>query len=249
MLELYADGDHKSIFANDLSIGSMVEANQHIIIHNGEAIILDPGGHKVYTKLFAQLSSYCKAGDIKYLFFSHQDPDIIAAANGWLMVTDAAALLSALWMRFIPHFGVDEYVINRIQPIPDDGMVVTVGGVDLKVIPAHFLHSPGNFHLYDPVSKIMYTGDLGASLGGDTDFVEDFDAHVLLMEGFHKRYIASSQPLKMWAKTARQLDIEIIAPQHGAMIAGKENVERFISWIASLSCGVELMGDSFPIPQ
>ncbi|MBU0961173.1 MAG: MBL fold metallo-hydrolase, partial [Proteobacteria bacterium] len=166
-----------------------------------------------------------------------------------LMVTDAAALLSALWMRFIPHFGVDEYVINRIQPIPDEGMVVTVGGVDLKVIPAHFLHSPGNFHLYDPVSKILYTGDLGASLGADKDFVEDFDAHVMFMEEFHKRYIASSQPLKMWAKTARQLDIEIIAPQHGAMMAGKENVERFISWIDSLSCGVELMGDSFPIPQ
>ncbi len=249
MLELYAEGEHKSIFANDLSVGSMVEANQHIIIHNGEAIILDPGGHKVYTKLFAQLSSYCRPSDIKYLFFSHQDPDIIAAANGWLMVTDAAALLSALWMRFIPHFGVDEYVVNRIQAIPDEGMVVTVGGVDLKVIPAHFLHSPGNFHLYDPVSKILYTGDLGASLGGEKDFVENFDAHVMLMEGFHKRYIASSQPLKMWANTARQLDIEIIAPQHGAMISGKVNVERFISWIDSLSCGVELMGDSFPIPE
>lgn len=249
MLELYAEGEHKSIFANDLSVGSMVEANQHIIIHNGEAIILDPGGHKVYTKLFAQLSSYCRSSDIKYLFFSHQDPDIIAAANGWLMVTDAAALLSALWMRFIPHFGVDEYVVSRIQAIPDEGMVVTVGGVDLKVIPAHFLHSPGNFHLYDPVSKILYTGDLGASLGGEKDFIEDFDEHVLLMEGFHKRYIASSQPLKMWANTARQLDIETIAPQHGAMISGKENVERFISWIDSLSCGVELMGDSFPIPE
>ncbi len=249
MLELFSDGDHKSIFANDLSVGSMVEANQHIIIHNGEAMILDPGGHKIYTKLFAQLSSYCKPDGIKWLFFSHQDPDIIAAANGWLMVTDAQALLSALWMRFIPHFGVDEYVVDRIQPIPDAGMVVSLGGVELKVIPAHFLHSPGNFHLYDTVTKILYTGDLGASLGGENDFVDDFDAHIPLMEGFHQRYICSSQPLKMWANMARQLDIEIIAPQHGAMMKGKENVERFISWIESLSCGLELMGDSFPIPE
>lgn len=249
MLELYADGAHKSIFANDLSVGSMVEANQHIIIHNNEAIILDPGGHKVYTRLFSQLSSHCKPGDIKYLFFSHQDPDIIAAANGWLMVTDAQALLSGLWMRFIPHFGVDEYVVKRIQPIPDEGMVVNVGGVGLKLVPAHFLHSPGNFHLYDPHTKILYTGDLGASLGTETDFVEDFDAHIPLMEGFHKRYITTAKPLKMWAKTARQLDIDIIAPQHGAIIRGKENVEKFIDWIDSLSCGVDLMGDSFPIPQ
>jgi flavorubredoxin len=249
MLELYSNNGHKSIFSNDLSVGSMVEANQHIIIHNGEGILLDPGGHKVYTKLFAQLSSHLTISGLKYLFFSHQDPDIIAATNGWLMVTDAEALLSALWMRFIPHFGVDELVVNRIKPIPDKGMVVNVGGVDLKLIPAHFLHSPGNFQLYDPISKILYTGDLGASLGTSDPFVKDFDAHIPSMDGFHRRYLPSSRPLKMWAKMARQLDIEIIAPQHGAMMAGKENVERFISWIETLTCGYELMGDSFPIPE
>ncbi|MFH2123725.1 MAG: MBL fold metallo-hydrolase [Pseudomonadota bacterium] len=250
MLELYSNNEHKSIFCNDLSVGSMVEANQHIIIHNGEGILLDPGGHKIYTRLFAQLSSHLTISGLKYIFFSHQDPDIIAATNGWLMVTDANALLSALWMRFIPHFGVDELVVGRIKPIPDEGMVVKVGGVGLKLIPAHFLHSPGNFQLYDPISKILYTGDLGASLGTDDPFVKDFDAHIPAMEGFHRRYLPSSKPLKMWAKTVRQLDIEIIAPQHGAMMAGRENVDRFISWIEHLDgVGYELMGDSFPIPE
>ncbi len=250
MLELYSNDGHKSIFCNDLSVGSMVEANQHIIIHNGEGILLDPGGHKIYTRLFAQLSSHLKIDGLKYIFFSHQDPDIIAATNGWLMVTDADALLSALWMRFIPHFGVDELVVGRIKPIPDEGMTITVGGVKLKLIPAHFLHSPGNFQLYDPISKILYTGDLGASLGTDDPFVKDFDAHIPAMEGFHRRYIPSSKPFKMWAKTVRQLDIEIIAPQHGAMMAGRENVERFISWIENLDgVGYELMGDAFPIPE
>lgn len=249
MLELYSDNGHKSIFSNDLSVGSMVEANQHIIIHNGEGILLDPGGHKIYTRLFSQLADHLTISGLKYLFFSHQDPDIIAATNGWLMVTDATALLSSLWMRFIPHFGVDELVVGRIKPIPDKGMVVSVGGVDLKLIPAHFLHSPGNFQLYDPVSKILYTGDMGASLGTTDPFVKDFDTHIPAMEGFHRRYLPSSRPLKMWAKMARQLDIEIIAPQHGAMMAGKENVERFIAWIETLTCGYELMGDSFPIPE
>ena len=32
----------------------------------------------------------------------------------------------------------------------------------MYALPAHFLHSVGNFHIYDPIAKILYTGDLGA---------------------------------------------------------------------------------------
>lgn len=248
MIKLFEAGEHKNVFVNNLSTGQMVQANQHVIVNNGEGIVLDPGGHKIYTKLFSMLSTEMKINSLKHIFFSHQDPDIIAAANGWLMVTDAQAYLSALWMRFIPHFGVDEMVIGRITPIPDEGMTITLGGAPLKFIPAHFLHSCGNFQVYDPTAKILYTGDLGASLGNEYDVVTDFDAHIAFMEPFHQRYIPTSKPLKMWAATARKLDIDIIAPQHGAMITDRQMVQRFIDWVDGLSCGVELMGDSYPIP-
>jgi flavorubredoxin len=248
MIKLFEMGEHKNVFVNNLSTGQMVQANQHVIVNNGEGIILDPGGHKIYTKLFSMLSTEMKINSLKHIFFSHQDPDILAAANGWLMVTDAQAYLSALWMRFIPHFGVDEMVVGRITPIPDEGMTISLGGAQLKFIPAHFLHSCGNFQVYDATAKILYTGDLGASLGNDYDVVTDFDAHIPFMEPFHRRYIPTSKPLKMWAATARKLDIDIIAPQHGAMITDRAMVQRFIDWVDGLSCGVELMGDSFPIP-
>lgn len=248
MISLYESGEHKSFLFNDLSTGSMVQANQHIIAHGDEAIILDPGGHKVHSALFAQISSAVPMRNLKHIFFSHQDPDIIAAANAWLMMSDAQAYLSALWMRFIPHFGVDELVVSRIHPIPDEGMTIEVGGVGLKVIPAHFLHSAGNFQLYDPMSKILYTGDLGASLGNEYDRVEDFDAHVPYMEGFHQRYMPSARALKMWVNMARSLDLEIIAPQHGAQFVGRELCQRFIDWIDSLQAGLDLMGDSFQVP-
>lgn len=248
MIKLFENENHKNLFVNDLSTGQMVQANQHLIIHNGEGIILDPGGHKVYTKLFSILSSEMKPNGLKHIFFSHQDPDIIAAANGWLMVTDAQAYLSAIWMHFIPHFGVDEMVVGRIKPIPDEGMSITVGGAPLKFIPAHYLHSCGNFHVYDPTSKILYTGDLGASLGNDYTYVEDFDSHIRYMEGFHKRYMPTSKALKMWAKMARTLDIQIIAPQHGAIFPNRELSGKFIDWIETLDCGVELLGDAYSVP-
>ena len=249
MITLFESGSHKNVMFNDLTSGSMVQANQHLIISGKEGMILDPGGHKVYTKLFSQISSFIPINQLKYVFFSHQDPDIIAAANGWLMVTDAEALLSTLWMRFIPHFGVDELVIKRITPIPDKGMTLALNDNAMKIIPAHFLHSPGNFQVYDPVSKILYTGDLGASLGNEYAMVEDFESHIKYMQGFHKRYIPSGKALKMWTGMVRNLDIEVIAPQHGAIFPTRELAHQFIDWVDQLSCGLDLMGDAFPIPD
>lgn len=248
MITLYDGADHKNIMYHDLTGGAMVQANQHLVINGNDALLLEPGGHKVYTNLISKLPGEVPLSGLKHIFFSHQDPDIIAAANGWLMVTDATAYLSSLWMRFIPHFGIDEYVIKRIKPIPDEGMNLELNGCTLKIIPAHFLHSAGNFQLYDPTAKILYSGDLGSSLGQNYYTVENFADHIQYMEPFHKRYIPSSKALKMWIKTIKGLDIEIIAPQHGAIFPNQSLVEKFIQWLDTLECGLDLMGDEFTIP-
>jgi len=211
-------------------------------------MILDPGGHKVYTRVLAETFSILGGGKLKYLFLSHQDPDIIAAVNGWLMTTDAEAYVSQLWIRFVPHFGLDHLVEHRLKGIPDTGMVLELGGAPLIVLPAHFLHSEGNFQVYDPTSKILYSGDLGASVGGTNLKVMNFDEHLRFMEGFHRRYMTSNVVMKAWAEMVRPLDIEIIAPQHGGYFQGREMVERFIQWCAGLKCGVDLITPLFRVP-
>ena len=247
-LTLFEDQNHRNILLEDYATGEMVPSNQHLIIHRGQAMLLDPGGHKIHSKLFADISGMISPNDLKFLFFSHQDPDIIASANFWLMMTNAIAYISELWIRFIPHFGVDRLVINKIKTIPDTGMRLNLGDLTLLIIPAHFMHSPGNFQVYDPYSKTLYSGDLGASLGTDYKIVPDFDSHIQYMEGFHKRYIFSNKLLRLWAKMVRQLPIETIAPQHGAMFKGKKMVERFINWVENLSCGLDLMENVFKLP-
>lgn len=166
----------------------------------------------------------------------------MAALNGWLMTTKAQAYISKLWTRFLPHFGLDSQLEDRLIPIDDGETKIVLGGdCELLILPAHFMHSPGNFQVYDPCSKILLSRDLGASLGQDYFFVENFDKHIKYMEGFHKRYMASNKVLKFWANMVRQLDIEMIVPQHGAIFKGKEMVERFINWIENLQVGVDLL--------
>ncbi|MFN3975623.1 MAG: MBL fold metallo-hydrolase [Aquificaceae bacterium] len=243
--------DHKVIFFEELTPASAVQSNQVLIIHKDEGMLLDPGGHKVFSKLLSELSVYIPPNQIRYIFLSHQDPDIVASINGWLMTTKAEAYISKLWMRFLPHFGLDSQLEGRVKPIDDHGKVLTLGGdCKIYILPAHFLHSEGNFQVYDPCSKILFSGDLGASLGQDYFFVEDFDKHIKYMEGFHRRYMVSNKVLRFWANMVKDLDIEMIVPQHGAIFKGKDMVKRFIEWVENLEVGVDLLTqDMYRVPS
>ena len=248
-ITLFENNDHKNVLLEDYADGEMIPTNQHVIVHNGKAMLLDPGGHKIHSKVFAELSTIVAPPDLKYLFFSHQDPDIVAAANFWFMMTSAEGLMSQLWTRFVAHFGIDRVVFKRVTTIPDEGMVLDLEGVDLLIIPGHFLHSAGNFQIYDPISRILYSGDLGASIGTEYRIVEDFEAHIPRIEWFHQRYMPSARAFQLWAAMVRELDIETIAPQHGAMYQGKENVNRFIDWVENLPSGLDRMENMFRLPK
>lgn len=246
---LFDNGTHRNVLLEDFSSGGLaVQSNQHVIIDGKSGMILDPGGHKIYSKVLSATMSVLGGAQLETIFLSHQDPDIVAAVNGWLMTTDAKAYVSQLWTRFVPHFGLDHLVADRLLPIPDRGMPFTLGASRVLAIPAHFLHSPGNFHIYDPLSKILYSGDLGASIGQEYVEVTDFEAHREHMEGFHRRYMASGRTLKAWVRMARPLDIDVIAPQHGALFRGKDMVTKFFDWCDGLSCGVDVMDDVYRIP-
>ncbi len=245
--ELYNDGTHCIIRFDDLTEAGDVQANQCLIIHGEKGMLLDPGGNKLYSKLVAELSKYIPPQKLEYLFLSHQDPDVGASLNGYLLITDAKICFPQVWERFIPSFCTKSFVKDRVIAIPDRGMRLSLDGAEIILLPAHFLHSPGNVQVYDSISKTLFSGDLGASLlpfDNAYRVVTDFDAHIKYMLGFHRRYIASGQACQRWATMVRALDIERIVPQHGALFEGKAMVNQFIDWVAQLKCGVDLLAEN-----
>jgi len=254
--ELFNNGKHRCIVFDDIMkdagiTGGDVQSNQFLITHTTpdnyeEGLVFDPGGSKLVTILHNQLTKYIPTNRIKKLVLSHQDPDTGAGATAWLMMagTNTKIYVSGLWVRFVPHFSRSDVKGDVFVPIPDEGMKIDHNGCGIHMIPAHFLHSPGNFHLYDPVAKILFSGDLGTSLLPKEAFSEvtDFEAHVKHMEGFHKRYMSSNRVCKLWANMVRQLDIEMIVPQHGTKyFKGKKIVNKFIDWVDNLQCGADVI--------
>ncbi|MBH2044496.1 MAG: MBL fold metallo-hydrolase, partial [Comamonadaceae bacterium] len=54
---------------------------------------------------------------------------------------------------------------------------------------------------------------------------------------------------RLWVRMARQLDIAMLVPQHGAPIMGKKAINDFLDWIENLMCGIDLFDDrAYQIP-
>ena len=243
-IELYNDGEHICVAFRDLVSDEAVQANQFLIFDADHAALIDPGGELTYTDLYLGISKYMNVKNLDYVIASHQDPDIVASIHKWLVGTNCKVVVPELWERFIPHFTRPGKLAGRVIGMPDKGTNLQLGNIALKALPAHFLHAEGNFHFYDPKSKILFSGDMGANLCED---VSDLDKPVKrlrdvlpTMEGFHRRYMNSNKVSRLWADMVTQLDISMIVPQHGRCLIGKA-IPEFINWIGNLECGVDLM--------
>ena len=215
----------------------IIDTNQYMVRTANRCLLIDPGGVELFAPMLAAVLHYAPVDQITDLFASHQDPDIISSLGLWdQALPDAKLHASALWEGFLRHFGCEsiEYV-----PIADNGGIISLDGVELQIIPAHYMHSAANFNIYDPQAKILMSGDIGAALeeAGAPMYVDNFDAHVEKMRFFHQRWMPSNQAKRVWIDRVRELDIDILAPQHGRMFKG-DDVKRFLDWFEGLQVGI-----------
>lgn len=219
-----------------------VQANQYLIIDQGQGLLIDPGGFGVFARVLVNLSHLIDPGEIRNIFLCHQDPDVGGSLASWFEMTPASVHVSELWIRFLLHYGVND--LSRFKGIPDGGGSLTLpSGSRVEFVPAHFMHSPGNFHLFDHASGILFTGDVGAAVypkGQTPTFVENFEEHVRYMEGFHGRYIPTNRVIQSWLARVRKLPVRMIAPQHGSIFRD-EHVGKFLDWIGGIRCGFDVM--------
>ena len=245
---LFDDGVHKCIMFSiddESHEDSFLSVNQYLIVNNGVGVLVDPGSESIFDELYDAVSEHIEIENIKYIFLSHQDPDVSGSIAQWALSTKAKFIMSSLWVRFMSHYGFSE--MSRVMSLSDHGAKLKLGEDYLRFIPAHFLHSPGNFSLYDTKSEILFSGDIGAAILNAPQtykHVEDFDEHKEHLLGFHKRYMGSNKVCRAWVEKVEKLDAKMIAPQHG-FVFEDEKVTLFLEWLRELKCGSDLIDELY----
>jgi truncated hemoglobin YjbI len=225
----------------------ITDSNQIVLSSGGETVLLDPGGMEVFPNFLTALSEKVSIDSIKHIFLSHQDPDICSSLLLWREVcpNDVNIYVPWMWQDFITHFDVDAVT----TPVPDEGMSIKLAsGRILEMIPAHYLHSPGNLNLYDPTAKLLFSGEIGSALipgnTSDSFFVKNFETHVQYMEEFHNRWMASADARDAWITQIRRLKVDVMAPQRGLAFKD-DDIESFLNWFseAELGGGISVICD------
>lgn len=233
---LFDDGSHQWIaFGRDPDKpDSVIDTNEYLLINGGEGMLLDPGGTEIFPTVLGDVSKHIQLNRLTKYLCSHQDPDIMSSLPLWMALTPQASVyVSWIWSKFISHFGTS--FVSKFIEVPDEGMGIRLGNQDLQIVPAHYCHSSGNLNLYDPRARVLFSGDIGSALVPDRYpfFVEDFEAHIRFMETFHVRWLPSNEAKNRWIRRVRNLDIDMLCPQHGAIFKGKD-VTRFLNWLEDL---------------
>lgn len=242
---VFEAGNHRWWVLHDQEEHRVIDSNVYIVESNGQSAVLDPGGFEIFPQVLAAVAEVVPPSSVVKAFVSHQDPDIASSLPLWNACNDKVQWhIPSLWEGFIRHYGaLDADLIGT----PDEGGAMTLGGLNLELIPAHYLHASAHFHLFDREARVYFSGDVGAALlppehsiwVGEHQVVESaraFDEHIQHARFFHQRWMPSNAAKKDWIDRVRQLDIDYLCPQHGAIYAG-DNVKRFLDWFDGLTVG------------
>src|SRR5690606_23581297 len=124
-------------------------------------LLIDPGSSSDFSVVHTKVSSLIGGMDkISALFINHQDPDVGASASiiSARYAPKAAILCSEDTWRLIVH-----------QNLPRDRFIPTEKfktGIRLPTghrvipVPSPFCHFRGAVMLYDPETRVLFTGDL-----------------------------------------------------------------------------------------
>lgn len=78
---IYENGEHKwaAVVRDPDKAGFLIDTNEYLVINNGGALLTDPGGSEIFASVFSSISMVFDPNQIRVLFASHQDPDIISS--------------------------------------------------------------------------------------------------------------------------------------------------------------------------
>jgi eukaryotic-like serine/threonine-protein kinase len=215
-------------------------------VSNDFNLIIDPGSSKDFAVVQAKVSQVIgSANKISSVFINHQDPDV-GSSVGLLLgryTPEAYVLCTEDTWRLVHYYNIPRNRFVALEKFPG-GIKLPTGDVVLPV-PSPFCHFVGAMMLYDPSTRVLFSGDL---FGGLTDkgaqglYADESDWTG--MRAFHQIYMPTQRAIKNAIKNIRRLDppVEIIAPQHGRVITGPY-VREYMDLLENLPVGLDILED------
>jgi flavorubredoxin len=220
-----------------------LHCNPYVMIDGDEAVVFDPGSVPHYPIVIQKLAKLVEFKKIKYFIVTHQDPDLCGAIPKFeelIYGNDGKAQIVAHTRAsvLIAHYGVKSPFYNVDL---NDWSLTLASGRELRFVFAPYLHFPGAYMTYDTKSKILFSGDLFGAFSFDWNLYAN-EYYMEAMKAFHENYMPSNAILRTAMARLDNLDIRMIAPQHGSII--DKDIRMYIDSLRELDCGDYILANS-----
>jgi flavorubredoxin len=218
-------------------IGAGLHCNPYLIVDNGHAVLIDSGGRAEFSTVMLKiLRTGTHPGMIKRLVYQHFDPDLCANMPHMEAIIgnpELAIIAQREDSNFIKYYAprtplsfIEDLAFHYEFP----------SGRRLDFIRTPFAHSAGSFMTYDSQSKILFSSDILGSYDHDWSLFshisedclqcDDFNncsspgksCHLEGILDFHRRLMPSKKALLYAFSLIGNLNIAMIAPQHGSIL-------------------------------
>ena len=211
---------------------------------NSINMIMDPGT-KLDLPLLEDALKELIGGlkNIDIIFVSHQDPDVTSNVSPLLMRAKNSFLIGSIdaW-RLIKMYGVPQGRFKAAESFVSSYFEIPGTTSKIYFVPATYCHFRGAMMVYDPETRILFSGDFMAGL--NTMNKQSVYADESAWPGialFHQIYMPSKKAIQRTIELIRMLTpkVEVIAPQHGYVIKG-DLVDEFLERLYHLDVGVDI---------
>ncbi|WP_345993083.1 ATP-binding protein [Sulfurimonas sp. HSL-1716] len=212
------------------------QCHPYLIKNGNESILIDPGSMLEFDETVRKIKTICDMGSIKYIILHHQDPDLAAAVPEIEKIINRDDLLIVTHSRMsalIKHYLVTSkyYEIDK-----HDNVLITSNNFRLDFLTTPYCHSPGAFVSYEAKTKTLFSGDIFGGIEESWEFYAD-ETYFEKAKRFHQEYMPSKDIFNYALSKIEELDIDLIAPQHGSIII-KKYIPDLIQKMKDLDCGL-----------
>lgn len=236
-----------------------VHCNSYLIVDGEEAVLIDGGSRNDFSTVMLKIMrTGTNPHNISRLIYHHYDPDLCGN------IPHMETVISNKDLKIISQ-RENNVFIEYYSPRSPKLCIVELGfvyefanGRRLEFIRTPYSHSAGSFVTYDTKTKTLFSSDIFGSYDADWNLYTEIDegcsdcqpnnpcpvdgklCEITGIWDFHRRVMPSTKALKYAIKMIENLDISLIAPQHGSILHTPESRKAVIKQLKSMdSVGIE----------
>ena len=230
-----------------------LHCNPYLIADGDEAVLIDSGSRNEFSTVMLKIMrTGTNLNSINRLIYQHYDPDLcgnIPHVEATLENDDLQIISHYENNIFINYYGAKS-PMRCIEKL--DFHYDFASGRHLQFILTPYAHSPGSFMTYDTKTKVLFSSDIFGSYDNSWDLyarmfekctdcipqdvcpITNKRCQLYGILDFHKRIMTSGKALMYALDKIKDLEVNLIAPQHGSILQTSFTRELVIQKLKSL---------------